>query len=278
MITVDLRGHGDSDKPVGGEAYAPELLGADLVAVLDSAGVVQVDVIGYSMGNRVISALATLAPERIRRVVIGGAGPNELFASWDLDEVRAVLLRDEWAGHPLIEQVLRPALDAGADRDVLLAVIEGVAGSPLAIPGDIPTLFVAGENDPVPAGVQQLALELGRRLRLDPRSRPRLDAHGARLQDRRPRIPRLTGAPARGVRACVRLRMRVCLLVSGILPTRRTIASRSRCVTKIPETSRHPSGPLVLHRAVVGGMTHRMTVVPSAPTPLQRHLSHGGRN
>ena len=109
VITVDLRGHGDSDKPVDGESYAPELLGADLLAVLDSAGVEQVDVIGYSMGNRVTSALAELAPERIRRVVIGGAGPNELFASWDLDEVRAVLQRDEWAGHPLIEQVLRPA-------------------------------------------------------------------------------------------------------------------------------------------------------------------------
>lgn len=161
VITVDLRGHGDSDKPVDGESYAPELLGADLLAVLESAGVEQVDVIGYSMGNRVTSALAELAPERIRRVVIGGAGPNELFASWDLDDVRAVLQRDEWAGHPLIEQVLRPAIDAGADRDVLLAVIEGVAGAPLVIPGDIPTLFVAGENDPVPAGVQQLALDWG---------------------------------------------------------------------------------------------------------------------
>ena len=72
-----------------------------------------------------------------------------------------MLQRDEWVGHPLIEQVLRPAIDAGADRDVLLAVIEGVAGAPLVIPGDIPTLFVVGENDPVPAGVQQLALEWG---------------------------------------------------------------------------------------------------------------------
>ncbi|MCD2444194.1 alpha/beta hydrolase [Agromyces sp. SYSU K20354] len=159
VITVDLRGHGDSDKPVDADAYSPELLGADLQAVLDSAGVAQVDVIGYSMGNRVTSALATLAPERVRRVVVGGAGPNELFASWDLDEVRAVLAHDEWAGHPLIEQVLRPAIEAGADREVLLAVIEGVSGSPLAIPGDIPTLFVVGENDPVPAGVQQLALD-----------------------------------------------------------------------------------------------------------------------
>jgi len=159
VITLDLRGHGESDKPVDAESYAPARLGADLVAVLESADVERADLLGYSMGNRVISAMTALAPERARRVVIGGAGPNELFASWDLDEARAVLLRDEVSGNPLIEQVLRPAISAGADREALLACIEGVAGAPLSIPGDIPTLFVVGEDDAVPTGVRELALE-----------------------------------------------------------------------------------------------------------------------
>ena len=161
VIDLDLRGHGDSDKPVDADAYAPERLGRDLVAVLDSAEAEVVDVVGYSMGNRVVSALAELAPERVRRVVIGGAGPDELFASWDLDDARAVLLRDEPARNPVIEQVLRPAITAGADREALLACIEGVSGSPLVIPGDIPTLFVAGEDDPVPRGARELALDWG---------------------------------------------------------------------------------------------------------------------
>ncbi len=159
VITLDLRGHGESDKPIDREAYAPPRLGADLAAVLESAGAERADLVGYSMGNRVISALTALAPERVRRVVVGGAGPTELFASWDLEEARAVLLRDEPARNPIIEQVLRPAITAGADRDALLACIEGVVGAPLSIPGDIPTLFVVGENDPVPAGVRELALD-----------------------------------------------------------------------------------------------------------------------
>jgi pimeloyl-ACP methyl ester carboxylesterase len=159
VITVDLRGHGESDKPIDADAYAPDRLGDDLVAVLDSAGVDRVDVIGYSMGNRVVSALVDLAPERVRRVVIGGAGPNELFASWDLEEVRGVLFRDEPSRNPQIEQSLRPALAAGADREALLACIEGVSGAPLSIPGGIPALFVAGEDDPVPEGARELALE-----------------------------------------------------------------------------------------------------------------------
>ncbi|MGW9632071.1 alpha/beta fold hydrolase [Agromyces sp. NPDC055520] len=160
-ITLDLRGHGTSDKPVDAASYAPELLGADLVAVLDSAEVAVVDVVGYSMGNRAVSAFAMGAPERVRRVVVGGAGPNELFATWAIDDARAVLLRDEVPRDPVIGQVLRPAVAAGADREALLAVIEGVAGAPLSIPGGIPVLFVAGENDPVPVGVQELAREWG---------------------------------------------------------------------------------------------------------------------
>jgi pimeloyl-ACP methyl ester carboxylesterase len=159
VITVDLRGHGESDKPVDADSYAPERLGDDLLAVLDSAGADRVDVIGYSMGNRVVSALATIAPERVRRVVIGGAGPLELFASWDLDDARGVLLRDEPSRNPVIDQVLRPAIAAGADREAMLACIEGVSGAPLSIPGSIPVLFVVGEDDPVPEGARELALD-----------------------------------------------------------------------------------------------------------------------
>jgi pimeloyl-ACP methyl ester carboxylesterase len=160
-ITVDLRGHGASDKPAEASAYDPAALGDDLVAVLDSADVDRVDVIAYSMGNRVLSAFATAAPERVRRAVVGGAGPDELFASWDLDEARALLLRDEPVATVLIEQVLRPAIDAGADREALLACIEGVAGAPLALPGGLPVLFVAGERDPVPTGVEAFAAARG---------------------------------------------------------------------------------------------------------------------
>ncbi|GAA4061924.1 alpha/beta fold hydrolase [Agromyces indicus] len=161
VITTDLRGHGESDKPADADSYAPDRLGADLVAVLDSAEVGVVDVVAYSMGNRVVSALCELAPDRVRRVVVGGAGPSELFATWDLDEVRAYVLDGVPPRNPVIAQVLGPALRAGADREALLACTEGVAGAPLAIPGGIPVLFVAGENDPVPVGVQQLALDWG---------------------------------------------------------------------------------------------------------------------
>ena len=140
------------------------------------------------------SALAELAPERMRRVVIGGAGPDELFASWDLDEVRAVLLRDESAGHPLIEQVLRPAIDAGADREVLLAVHRGRRGGPARDPRRHPDAVRRRRERPGARRRAAARTRMGRRSRDDPRSRPRLDAHLPRLQDRSHRVPRLRAA------------------------------------------------------------------------------------
>lgn len=177
VLTFDLRGHGESDAPHETSAYLPSRLGADVAAVLYAAAAARADLVGYSMGSRVVAAFARLAPERVRRVVIGGAGPSELFASWDLEAVRALLREPASAGDAagvredprgevdsvgaVMRQVLEPALRAGADRAALLACIAGVAGAPLELPHGIPALFAAGALDPVAAGAAELAAECG---------------------------------------------------------------------------------------------------------------------
>ncbi|WP_174844680.1 alpha/beta fold hydrolase [Cryobacterium ruanii] len=160
-ITPDLRGHGRSDQPHRAADYAPRQLAADLVAVLDSLDLEQVDVIGYSMGSRVVAALARLAPERVRRLVLGGAGPVELFDTWDLDAVNRFVMSGDRSADPSIAAVLGPAIAAGADREALLACVQGVAGCTLDVPAGIPQLFVAGGSDSIPAGVAALAAERG---------------------------------------------------------------------------------------------------------------------
>ncbi|MBG6213304.1 MAG: alpha/beta hydrolase [Cryobacterium sp.] len=160
-ITPDLRGHGRSDKPHRVADYAPRQLAADLVAVLDSLELDQVDVIGYSMGSRVVAALAQLAPERVRRLVLGGAGPLELFATWNLDAVNRFVLCGDLPTDPTIVAVLGPAIAAGADRDALVACVQGVAGCTLDVPAGIPQLFVGGGADPIVAGIAALAARHG---------------------------------------------------------------------------------------------------------------------
>ena len=160
-ITPDLRGHGQSDKPHRAADYAPRQLAADLVAVLDTLELERVDVIGYSMGSRVVAALARLAPERVRRLVLGGAGPVELFETWDLDEVNRFVVSGALPADPTIAGVLGPSIAAGADRQALLACVQGVVGCTLDVPAGIPQLFVAGGADSIPAGVAALAAERG---------------------------------------------------------------------------------------------------------------------
>ena len=161
VITPDLRGHGRSDKPHQAAGYAPRQLGADLVAVLDELQLDQVDVIAYSMGSRVAAALARLAPERVRRMVLGGAGPLELFETWDMEAVARFVTHASLPPDPTIKAVLGAAIDAGADREALMACVRGVAGATLDVPAGIPELFVAGGADPIPEGVVELARARG---------------------------------------------------------------------------------------------------------------------
>ncbi|TFD52961.1 alpha/beta fold hydrolase [Cryobacterium frigoriphilum] len=164
VITPDLRGHGRSDKPHRGADYAPRQLAADLVAVLDELELPQADVIAYSMGSRVAAAFARLAPERVGALVLGGAGPLELFKTWDPVNVTRFVSHGEispGSANASIAAVLGAAIAAGADRHALVACVQGIAGATLDVPAGIRQLFVAGGADAIPAGVAELAAARG---------------------------------------------------------------------------------------------------------------------
>src|SRR5690606_39117734 len=71
-VLVDRRGHGESGRPVGGDAYRPELFLADLIAVLGALELDRVAYLGCSFGARLGWDLALAHPERIDRLVLGG--------------------------------------------------------------------------------------------------------------------------------------------------------------------------------------------------------------
>jgi pimeloyl-ACP methyl ester carboxylesterase len=74
VLVVDPLGHGESDKPHVVDAYQPRELVADLVAVLDDAGVDTVTAWGYSLGVQHVTDLASVEPSRVRSVVCGSGG------------------------------------------------------------------------------------------------------------------------------------------------------------------------------------------------------------
>jgi pimeloyl-ACP methyl ester carboxylesterase len=71
VITVDLRGHGDSDKPAAQSAYAIDTLIGDLLAVADKADAANFSVWGFSYGANIGRYLASRS-ERVRSMVYIG--------------------------------------------------------------------------------------------------------------------------------------------------------------------------------------------------------------
>lgn len=85
VYALDLRGHGESDRPAGG--YAMRDLAADVLAFMDDRRLTRVTVVGHSMGSFVAQQLALAAPERIARLVLIGSGttPRQILGIAALD-------------------------------------------------------------------------------------------------------------------------------------------------------------------------------------------------
>ena len=77
LIPMDVRGHGQSDKPHDPEAYRTELLVRDLTAVLDSLGLEKAHYFGYSMGGEIGYGVARYAPGRVSSLILGGANAED---------------------------------------------------------------------------------------------------------------------------------------------------------------------------------------------------------
>jgi len=85
VITIDLRGHGLSDKPSEPREYGPKV-GKDVIRLLDHLNIPKVHLVGYSMGAYVVGRLLVTHPNRIVSATLGsGFFPfsdkgEELFA------------------------------------------------------------------------------------------------------------------------------------------------------------------------------------------------------
>src|SRR5215218_9892536 len=70
VVTLDLRGHGRSDRPPEMWHYGMGFFARDVVALLDHLGVEEAVVGGTSLGANTTLEVASLAPERLRGMVI----------------------------------------------------------------------------------------------------------------------------------------------------------------------------------------------------------------
>jgi pimeloyl-ACP methyl ester carboxylesterase len=72
VLVVDPLGHGLSDKPHEAEPYRSPGVAADVIAVMDAAGVEKAAIWGYSRGAWLACMTAIEFPERLSALILGG--------------------------------------------------------------------------------------------------------------------------------------------------------------------------------------------------------------
>jgi pimeloyl-ACP methyl ester carboxylesterase len=70
VVTLDQRGHGASTRTGRLEGYTIEQLSADLVAFIEAVGGGPVDLLGHSMGGRVVMGLVQDRPDLVRSLIL----------------------------------------------------------------------------------------------------------------------------------------------------------------------------------------------------------------
>lgn len=131
VITLDVRGHGDSGKPEDESAYGIQMM-EDVIRLMDHLQIKKAHIVGYSMGGIIAMKLVAEHPDRVRSVTLGGMG-------W-LREGSA--LQKTWENLP--DRGGRRAPAACVHSISKLAVTEAVVKAIR-----VPVTVIVGDRDPV---------------------------------------------------------------------------------------------------------------------------------
>jgi len=159
VISLDARGHGQSEKPHDCSSYGVQLA-EDVVRLMNHLQLERAHVVGYSMGGEIAVKLVTLHPDRLLSVVIGGAGwlrensPSHAAYAAFADMLSALSPGDSiveaMGGLPNLTDADREVIDANDSRAlaVLSQTALGLAVSERELRlNRVPALSVMGEHD-----------------------------------------------------------------------------------------------------------------------------------
>lgn len=76
VITLDLRGHGESDGPEDEACYSLDRFAADLFNVVDALGLTTFRLLGHSMGGMIVRRFVLAAPDRVDALVLMDTSPG----------------------------------------------------------------------------------------------------------------------------------------------------------------------------------------------------------
>jgi pimeloyl-ACP methyl ester carboxylesterase len=176
VIALDLRGHGDSDRPAHG--YAMRELAGDVVAFLAARRIARAAVVGHSMGSFVAQQVALAAPRRVSRLVLVASGTaaarfNDLFELQRTVNGLADAVPEEFIREFQHSTIHRPVPEDFLERVIsesrkLPAYVWREAVSGMLATGrperlraqEIPTLILWGDRDAMTSRAEQEALTM----------------------------------------------------------------------------------------------------------------------
>jgi len=166
-VTIDNRGHGQSDKLYDPAYYHPRLMAEDAARLNEHLNLGAVPVMGYSMGAHIAAWLAIDRPGLVSALVLGGLGARMTTGMADSKEIIAALEAGSLGevSHPT-GRVFRIFADhTGSDRRALAACVvtsrEPVPERMLARI-TMPALVAVGSDDAVAGPPGPLAALLPR--------------------------------------------------------------------------------------------------------------------
>ena len=128
VVSVDLRGHGESDKPQGG--YPIRTFADDVAHVIDQLKLGKVIAVGHSMGGITVLQLAASYPDRVAGIVMVDPAPlafsPELRAGIEA-MVAAIEAGDRMPQRQFIENHL---FLPGSDKALVKRVADGMCSAP----------------------------------------------------------------------------------------------------------------------------------------------------
>jgi pimeloyl-ACP methyl ester carboxylesterase len=162
VIAFDNRGHGKSEKLYDPELYGAPAMGEDALRLLDHLGIQRADVMGYSMGARIATFLALKHHERVRSLVLAGAGINLVRGMVGTGPIARALEapRIEDVSNDTARSFRAFAEQTGSDLKALAACMRGprekIGAEDLARI-NLPVLVVTGSEDVIAGSGKELA-------------------------------------------------------------------------------------------------------------------------
>ncbi|QHT71275.1 alpha/beta hydrolase [Rhodocytophaga rosea] len=156
LITLDLRGNGNSDKPHENAKYADNAEIKDIMALAKLLKLKKYDVVGYSRGA-IVGAKLMVTDPKVNKVVLGGMGADFTNPDWP----RRKLFYQALSGEPVkeLEAMVKHVQQSGLDQTALAF---SQKEQPVTTPQELakvqhPVLVISGDVDNDNGSAEELA-------------------------------------------------------------------------------------------------------------------------